>query len=387
MRSILAVVALVLSGLAAPAAAQQGSEPDGLAVEIRAVSTVAPIKPGDRPLRIYRALLPKGIEPAPDPVVGIWLAELTAPKETPGRPQDEAAHWLEGAIELRVKKGDELGWFNIHYPVTSEFWFQAGRAVGLPKRHADAAIVKSGDGWTATATPRGLDSRPAFVMDWRPGPASDQRALDLAFVTGTDPFFALNAPFEGPDLMRVEYKINPPYPFQTAVPGAAPAYDPATAKPDPGTVALKMRGDLDAINEDLPAILPLDAQLGDLVELEQTLPGAHYFYSLTLGSESATIDQSSYPPRAKVGPERSDARACEKRSRKFRLRLRPGERLRRVRAYVDGRRVPAKRVNRRTASVDLRRVKPGRHRLRVRTRTTRGRAVVLMRRVRLCARA
>lgn len=377
-RMVLTVVA-ALAALVPPAAAQE-AEPDGLAVEIRAVSTVVPIKDGDRPQRIYRALLPKGIEPAPDPVVGIWLAELHVPKETPGRPQDEAAHWLEGAIELRVKHGDELGWFNIHYPVTSEFWFQAGRAVGLPKRHADATIVKSGEGWTAQATPRGLEGGPAFLMDWKPGPVTDQQALDLAFVAGTDPFFALNAPLEGPDLMRVDYKINPPYPFQTAAPGAAPAYDPATAKPDPGSVTVKMRGDLDDINEDLPHILPLDANLGDLVELEQTAPGGHYFYSLTLGSESETIGQSSYPPRAKVG-----SGSCSRNVR-FKLRLRTGEGIKRVRASASGRRLRARRVGRRTVRVSLTRLPAGKHRVKVRARTNRDRVVTAKRRVRACGR-
>lgn len=373
-----------LTTLFAFPATARAQESDGLAVEIRGVSTVAPLKPGERPLRVYRALLPKGIEPAADPIVGVWLAELHVPKETPGRPQDEAAHWLEGAIELRVRYGEEEeGWYQIHYPVTAEFWFEAGRAVGLPKRHAEATITPDGAGWRAQSIATGVDGPPAFVMAWQPASEVDPAAVDLAFRAGTDPFFALNEPLKGPDLMRIDYKINPPYPFQTALPGAAPAYSAETAKPDPGWVDLQMRRDIDDINEDLPDIFPLDAHLGDVVDLEQRVPGAHYFYSLSLNSESATVGESSYPPRSKVS--REPRRRCERRIRKLRLPMRPGERVKRVRARAGNNRVPARRIGRRRVRLNLRGLPNGRHRLRIRAKTTDGRVVKVTRRVRLCA--
>jgi len=76
-------------------------------------------------------------------------------------------------------------------------------------------------------------------MDWTPAAGIDSQALQRAYRASTGPFFPLMAPLEGPDLMRVQYTLRPPYPFQTVVPGA-PAYS-ASAPPDSGLVRLRLR--------------------------------------------------------------------------------------------------------------------------------------------------
>jgi hypothetical protein len=141
--------------LLAPAPAVAQSE--GPNAEIRAVSAIAPLRTdsGDRARNVYRALIPEPLTMPAEPAVGVWLADL-AYGAGRGRPADDASHWLEGAVQIRVRFGELEGWYPIHYPVTAEFWWSAGRSAGLPKRRATAAIVpdgKAGPGRRTRAAP------------------------------------------------------------------------------------------------------------------------------------------------------------------------------------------------------------------------------------------
>ena len=78
-------------------------------------------------------------------------------------------------------------------------------------------------------------------------------------------------------------------------------------------------------------------------------------------------------------------RCASRRAITYRLPLRSRERLRRVRATVNGKRVKVRRVGRRGVRVSLRGRKLGTYRIRVRARTTRGRSIRIDRRARTCA--
>ena len=387
-RAVAASAVLVL--LLTPAAGAQEDGPDGLPVEIRAVAAHVPVKADARALAAYARLIPKGLGWPSRPEVALWLSELSVPKAAPGRPNDDAAHWLEGAIDIRVRHGREEGWYPVHYPVTAEFWWHAGRAVGLPKRRADASIVADGDGWTARVSPRGTGVE-SYSLTWQPDPSADAAAVDRAFRVPTEPMYPLNAPFAGPDLMKVQYFLRPPYPAQTAAPGAAPPYS-SKARGDPGRVRVRMFSDIDAVNEDLPKIFG-EFKLGDIVDLDQTIAGSHAFYSLTLGSESETIGEGSYPGDTKPGagpsPQASEQRSpprC-KRAKTMTVAFRAGQagKLRKARAWANGKRIGERVVGHNRVRVNLRKLKrPGSYRIKVVGYGTYGRSVKTTRTIRLC---
>lgn len=400
----IAVGLTALAGSGVGSAAAQGSdEPDGLAADVRAVAAVAPLRTdnGTRARQVYEALIPDGLSmPRSAPAVGFWLSELSSVRSNGSRPTDDASHWLEGAVQIRVRHGDVEGWYPIHYPVTAEFWFHAGRAVGLPKRRADAAIVADGGGWTASATPRGTTGGPSMTLAWKPAGGEHDAAAQRAYRIPTEPLLVLNSALRGPDLMHVQYVLNKPYPFQTVIPGGAPAYsDSATAQV--GLVNLSVRPMLDALQEpDLPKIFPAGTDLGDVIVPQQTVPGSHAFYALTIGSESKTIGQGGYRSMRSIGGDGDSGRrgraACvRRRTVTLRVRTIPGARVRRVRAYVNGKRVRSrflgtKRVGRtqraRRVRVSLRRVKAQRVRVTVVVRQSRGFRTKTTRRYRRCKR-
>lgn len=377
-----ATALLCAGALVAPAAvAQVQEQSDGTAADIRSMGAIAPIKPGPRARQVYESLIPNGLSMPAEPRVGVWLAELSVPAFVPGRPLDPVSHWLEGAIQIRVKHGEgakaEEGWLNIHYPVTAEFWFQAGRAVGLPKRHATASITQSGAGWTATATPTGVAGGPSYVMEWQPQAGLDKAVIQSAFRIPLEPFFALNPPLEGPTLNRVHYKVGPPFPWQ-ASPTSPPPIG-AGSEPEGGMVRLRLRPDLDAYNEDLPKIMG-GATLDEMVEVDQTVPGAYAFYSVSLNSETTAVGEGGYGPRRPGG---GDSAACSRR-KAVRLRFPRGVRVRRVLARSGSRRLAVRRLRGRRVRVGLGRLGAGRHRVRVTFVTKRGRRLVRVRRVRVC---
>ena len=375
-----AVAGVALAAFSPPAGAQTES---GVATDIRAVSAIAPLRTEDRQraLDVYSTLIPEGLSMPRDPAVGVWLAELSAPRYMPGRPMDDAGHWIEGAIQVRARHGSEEGWFPIHYPVTAEFWFEAGRYVGLPKRHASASITQSGRGWTAEATPRDT-TKPSMSLAWQPA-GGDAGAMQRAYHVPTDPLYTLNPALQGPDLMRVQYSLGPPAPFQTAIPGGAPAWS-STAKPDRGTVHLRLRGDIDAAQEsDLPKIFPKGTSLADVIDVDQTVPGTHAFFAVTLGSESTSIGKGRYGPRKLPSHSRTGCR--KRRFVVVRVRGLRRSRVRSIRVRAGRRRVRARLRRHGRIRLDFRHFGRTNYRVRVVVVTRSGKRHVYKRKVRRCA--
>jgi len=377
---ICVAIVVCLLWTAAPAAAQSEGGGGGASVDIRAVSAIAPVREdiGPRTMQVYRALIPDGytLPTESRPSVGLWLAELSTVRSVEGRPMDDASHWIEGAVQLRVRhEGTKAeGWYPIHYPVTAEFWFNAGRYVGLPKRRASGQLVREGDGWTATATPRGTTGGPSMSLAWKPAAGQPEGALARAFEVPTEPLLVLNSALRGPDLEHVEYSLGPPSGPQSMIPGGAPPMT-STSKPDGGLVAVDIRPMLDALQEpDLPKIFPEGTDLSDLMVTRQTVPGTHAFFAVDLGSSNKKIGKGGYsgerpridPPRREGSPPRPRGRCASGRTVTMHFRAVRGARVRRIRAFVDGRRVRARRIGRsRKVRVRLGRSRAERRRVRV----------------------
>jgi hypothetical protein len=154
-----------------------------------------------------------------------------------------------------------------------------------------------------------------------------------------------------------------------------------------------MFSDIDSINEDLPKIFG-GFQLGDIVDLDQTVPGSHAFYALTLGSESEAIGQGSYPGTAKPGDTGTGqpkdkpakpARCTRRQTLMVGFRADQSGRLRSARAWAGGKRVGDRVVGYNRVRVNLRKLKrPGTHRIKVVGYGTYGRSVKTTRIIRLC---
>jgi hypothetical protein len=241
-----------------------------------------------RALKLYRALLPKGIAPAPQPRVGVWLTEVSVPYY--GNPLWTDQHWIEGAVQLRVKFGRQLGWYPIYYPVTSTFWFEAGRYVGLPKAHADAFSSATPGGWTLAARSQS-SGRETIRLGWTRNTRlrMSKASQALAESDSRGPFFVLNPAFQGPDIERVRYVVAPPStPF-----GRAPAYRPGST-PELGYAQIQLTANTDGEYTDLPDIFPRRRTLADLIPLRQRLPATYRFNAIDLNSESQKVGTGGY---------------------------------------------------------------------------------------------
>jgi hypothetical protein len=246
-----------------------------------------------RAVSIYKALIPKGIAPAHTLKVGIWLTEVSIPRS--GNPVWTDQHWIEGAVMLRVHFGKEDGWYPIYYPVTSEFWFNAGRAVGLPKAHANPLSNAISGGWRLGTT-SSTSGKPTITLDWRADAnlrlsGDDQNLIES---TSRGPFFVLNSAFQGPDIEDVRYLVTPP----SSPVGAAPPYDPKS-HPQLGRVDIRLLSDTDAEYgglDGLPHIFPAHRSLSDLISLSQTLPATYRFNAIDLNSVSNKVGSGGYPP-------------------------------------------------------------------------------------------
>ncbi len=397
------IAAVTLTALMPAMARAQEGDSGGAPFEIRGVSAIVPLRDDDpaRALAVYRALVPRGLEPAASPAVGVWLSELAVYRNG-GRPQDDATHWMEGAIQLRVRTAEGLeGWYPVHYPVNAMFWHAAGRFVGLPKLHARTTMTSVGEGWRADARPcpttRGAHTclpvagPPSMSLEWQPS-EQDERAVARAFGVPTDPLLVLNKPLRGPELRRVQYRIGPPPSFPPQLPGGAPAFV-SGQEADRGTVRVRLRDDIDLLQEtDLPRVFPQGASLDDLIELDQSVPGAHGHFAVGLGSEDETIGTGGYGARAGEDEEgrrgsgdgRARSRCTSRRVVTMALRTGPRAVLRSVRAYVDGRRVPAVRRGGRVR-VSLVGRPAGRYRVTVVALGSHGRSAKTRRTFRTCA--
>jgi hypothetical protein len=271
----------------------------GLQVELRTIGVVTEPKQDEdgRSLDLYEALLPNGLEMPDEPLVGVWLVDIAAPRGADLRPYDGVAHWAEGAIQLRATHvaddgTEEEGWYPISYPVHGELWYQLGIAVGLPKYRATQTTTVADGAVTMSARSQGAEGGPSVLLSWSPEDVGEAEHLDLAARTALDPFFTLNDPLEGPDLMRVQYSVEAPMPPFGWLPDV-PAFDEEHLG-ETGMVYLRLDPDIDTVNTGLPDIVPDGASLSDLIDTAQALPGIHRHAAATLGSDSRTIGTGGY---------------------------------------------------------------------------------------------
>jgi hypothetical protein len=310
--AVLAALALPAAGAvpSAPTGALACTPPDpcgwngegGLQTQLRTLSTVVEPHDTDEARALYAALLPAPLQVPADPAVGVWLVEISPPRQVDGRPQDDATHWMEGAVQLRAQHTYpdgrvEEGWFPIHYPVTAELWWQLGRAVGLPKLRGSASMLSADGAWVASARPRHQSGGPSILMTWSPADVEDSPEIRLAETNALDPLYTLIAPFEGPEVHRVQYTVAPPAPPLAWVPDGVPTYT-EDYRAERGLVQLRLTGDVDAANadpkDDLPDLFPAGTSLADLVDLTQTVPGVKQDVAVTLGSTSERIASGGY---------------------------------------------------------------------------------------------
>ena len=124
---------------------------------------------------------------------------------------------------------------------------------------------------------------------------------------------------------------------------------------------------------------------------QSTNPSSPYFADQTrLFSRKAWVDphfcEREILADRNLSIQRFGAVRCtSRRAITYRLPLRRGERLRRVRATVNGKRVKPRRAGRRGVRVSLRGRPKGRYRIRVTAKTSRDRTIKLDRRARTCA--
>jgi acyl-homoserine-lactone acylase len=124
---------------------------------------------------------------------------------------------------------------------------------------------------------------------------------------------------------------------------------------------------------------------------QSTDPGSPYFADQTrMFSRKAWVDpgfceRDILADRALTIQRLGTVRCTSRRTITYRLPLRRRERIRRVRATVNGRRVKIRRVGRRGVRVSLRGRPKARYRIRVTVKTSRKRTIKLDRRARTCA--
>ena len=103
-----------------------------------------------------------------------------------------------------------------------------------------------------------------------------------------------------------------------------------------------------------------------------------------VGEPAASASARSSPTATSRSSASGRSRCTSRRAITYRLPLRKRERIRRVRATVNGKRVKVRRVGRRGVRVSLRGRPKGRYRIRVTAKTSRKRTIKLDRRARTC---
>lgn len=402
MTTILAALALA----APPAAAAAGPDPceeslqncdlsssQVIPMESRTIGTLLELRTdnGPRALELYRSLVPHGYEMPEHPQVGVYLVEPNVPNRVDGQPYNDYTRWIEGAVSLRVRRGDRDGFLPLVMPVTSNFEYDLGRAAGLPKYHAEGEMGPSGTAGYRAQTRVG--GRPSVTLDWQP--AAVQPSDDLKqMIRQRFPLYALFPALKGPDLFQTKFTVTPrvPQPQPAPVP---PLISPT--QPEAGLLHVVLDPDLDRLDPTLPDLLTArHATLTDLVAPDQTVPGMMWNVVQNLVLESKKIGTGGGygdPPRAAAPSSTAaslglpSARTCASR-RRFALHLRaqPGERIVAARVLRDGRRVRVGRPRGGRVTVDLRGLPARRVRITVVAQTDRHRTVTVRRSYRTCAR-
>jgi hypothetical protein len=276
MRRRLLAAAAALALTPAGAAAQGGAPQEStftVPMEPRTIAVVAPLRDTDNARALYRSLVPRGFDPPAEPSIGVYLGEPNVPVLVPGQPYNEYSRWIEGPVMLRVAHAGREGWFPLAMPVSSQFEYDLGRAAGLPKILAEGAFTQTPAGFSVDARTGG---RTLVRLDWqrrRPAGPSDPTRLLERVIRFKDELFTLFPALRGPERAAVKFTPNPPPdPTQAPVP-------PLSEQPQPELGVVRLRLDANPLTADktLPDLLgQRGATLGDLVDLDQELPGAYW---------------------------------------------------------------------------------------------------------------
>ncbi len=314
---VLAALAALLVA-AAPAAAQ---EKVTVPMEPRTIAVVSEILPGERALELYRSLIPSGYTMPQRPQVAVYLGEPNVPVLVPGQPYNEFSRWVEGPISIKVRLGDQEGYFPLAMPVSSQFEYDLGRAAGLPKILVQGEFTETANGFVTEAR---SGDRVLMRLEWRRERSAMETPLELERVIAFRyPLLTLNPALVGPDLFSVKFTPNPPPdPTQAPIP-------PVGNHPEPeiGIVRVKLDPNPLTADDTLPDLLgQRGATLADLMPLDQELPGAYARGRILLDIETKKVGEGGGygGPGAPPPPGQAAAQRTEPPIVLVRRCLRPG---------------------------------------------------------------
>lgn len=155
------------------------------------------VEPAD--VTAYRELLPAQFEMPRQPVVHLFVVNYTRVVPWPMIP------YLEGAVVLKARLGDQDTWHVVTMPVTEQFPMQGGRDMGFPKYVADQITLESiQGGWRGEVRHAGVSE---LSLEFQSGLERELLPWEAEIWEGGE-FFAdavhqLLPPAEGPTVLRI----------------------------------------------------------------------------------------------------------------------------------------------------------------------------------------
>jgi hypothetical protein len=237
----------------------QGSDA-ALPIAATTVNAIIPIRDTPEARALYARLIPKPYAMPGEPAVGLYTSKLDVPARVPGNPERNYTNWAEHGIDIRVRHGEEEGWYRLAVPLDSQFEWEIGRAAGFPKVHAETSFADGGRRQGAA-----IGGRSVLDLAWTAGGGSVTPEL-RRYVHNRDPIFLLKTPLAGPVASRYRFVVHPLVPL---VP---------LPEPQPGTVRYTLDPDVAAYvaGDGLPDVFPGDSTLADLIDPEGEVDGAFW---------------------------------------------------------------------------------------------------------------
>jgi plastocyanin len=273
---------------------------------VRQIATTLPLRTDNEGLSIslYRQLIPAQYLLPAEPVVGVSFTQLASPRDEAG---SAATRWTQSTVALKVRSGDEEGWYPISESTDSVDVYASGRDAGLPRYLATTSLAPTAQGWKAEAV---VQAQRALLLDWTAGDDVVDEAT-MSFSAHREPTFSVSPIFYGDERYRVKTTAKPPVPVLDAVPGApAPlqvANATALAAPRAGAVTVSLDPNLDRLDEQSPEPLPglafgLGQSLADIVALEQTAPGLFWDTEALVITQTDNLDAVAEGPVPSTPP-------------------------------------------------------------------------------------
>lgn len=153
-------------------------------------------------LELYEQLLPEQFGMPEHPLVQVIMLDQVDVGPWPLTP------YKEGSVNLRVRYGDEEGWYITLLPVSKWVAMYAGRTMGYNKYLADEVTFEEKDGgWISEVYHKdALRLSAEFTPgEWPSPPVWLEQGWDLG-----GPVFNLMPPGQGPEVIRVESSNSAP---------------------------------------------------------------------------------------------------------------------------------------------------------------------------------